>query len=100
MNRRKSPERRPRSARRPITIVLGGVMALALSMLSPGSSRVGAQVSDPCAPPNGNPIVCENQKGGAPASEWDVNGAGDTTIQGFSTDISVNRGQTISFKIN
>ena len=33
-------------------------------------------------------------------SEWDVNGAGSTSIQGFSTDISVNRGATVRFKIN
>ena len=27
-------------------------------------------------------------------------GAGDWTIQGFATSISVNQGQTVSFKIN
>ena len=59
-----------------------------------------AQQPDPCAPPNGNPIVCENQLAGNPASEWDVAGAGDPTIQGFATDISVNRGQTVHFKID
>ena len=48
----------------------------------------------------GNPIVCENQLPGNPASEWDICGAGDSTIQGFATDISVNRGQTVSFKID
>ena len=34
--------------------------------------------------------------------QWDLNsnGAGDPTIQGFATDISVNVGQTISFKID
>src|SRR5258707_448101 len=47
-----------------------------------------------------NPIVAENQLPGNPAAEWDVNGAGDSTIQGFSTDISVDQGQTVSFKIN
>jgi hypothetical protein len=56
--------------------------------------------SDPCSPPNLNPIVCENQKPGDPPSAWDVNGAGDSSIQGFATDISVNRGQTVRFKIN
>src|SRR5215212_8795600 len=53
----------------------------------------------PCDPPIANPVVCENSKAGTPVSEWDINGAGDTTIQGFGTDISVNRGATIAFKI-
>src|SRR5205823_300369 len=47
-----------------------------------------------------NPIVAENCLPGNPESEWDVNGSGDSTIQGFATDISVNRGSTLSFKIN
>ena len=47
-----------------------------------------------------NDIVVENQKQGNPASEWDINGAGSATIQGFATDISVNKGNTIRFKIN
>jgi hypothetical protein len=54
---------------------------------------------NPCAP-DGNPIVCENARAGNPATEWDIGGAGDTSIQGFATDISVNRGDTVSFKIN
>ena len=54
---------------------------------------------DPCSP-GGNPIVCENSKAGNPSSEWDVSGAGDASIQGYATDISVNRGQTVGFKIN
>ena len=47
-----------------------------------------------------NPIVAENALPGTPASEWDVSGAGDPSIQGFGTDISVDRGQTIDFKID
>jgi len=52
-----------------------------------------------CNPPMANDIVCENSKAGSPSSEWDVDGAGDLTIQGFATDISVNQGGTINFKI-
>ncbi len=33
-------------------------------------------------------------------SEWDIDGAGDSGIQGFSTDISVNVGGRIDFKID
>ena len=52
-----------------------------------------------CAAP-GNAIVAENCLPGNPASEWDVSGRGDLSIQGFATDISVNRGGTVSFKVD
>jgi hypothetical protein len=45
-------------------------------------------------------VAQENQLSGTPQSVWDISGAGDTTLQGFSTDISVNQGQTVSFKID
>jgi len=47
-----------------------------------------------------NPIVVENALPGSPQSEWDVAAAGDPSIQGFATDISVNRGSTVDFKID
>ena len=54
-----------------------------------------------------DPAVCRRQSDrgrehepGSPSSEWDVSGAGDLSIQGFATDISVNRGETVSFKID
>ena len=47
-----------------------------------------------------NAIVEENRLSGSPATEWDVNGWGDPTIQGFGHDISINRGETIHFKIS
>ena len=46
-----------------------------------------------------NAIVVENNLPGKPPSEWDIDGAGDPSIQGFATDISVNKGGTIQFKI-
>src|SRR5215510_7311005 len=64
-------------------------------------TSVGAQSQDPfapCNPPSTNPIVCENTKQGTPASQWDISGAGDASIQGFATDISVNRGEIVRFK--
>ncbi|KAB0680368.1 N,N-dimethylformamidase beta subunit family domain-containing protein [Aureimonas leprariae] len=48
----------------------------------------------------GNAISIENQKLGNPESEWGIDGAGSSNIEGFATDISVNHGQTINFKIN
>ena len=47
-----------------------------------------------------NAIEAENCQPGSPASEWDVDGAGDLSIQGFATDISVNVGGTVYFKID
>ncbi len=47
-----------------------------------------------------NPIEAENCLTGTPSSQWDISGAGDASIQGFATDISVNRGSTVSFKID
>jgi hypothetical protein len=54
----------------------------------------------PCDPPVVNPVACENTKPGNPKSEWDVTGAGSTSIQGFTTDISTNVGDTVRFKID
>jgi Domain of unknown function (DUF4082)/Bacterial Ig domain len=54
-----------------------------------------------------NPIVLENQLTGNPDTEWDLSGTGQNSgpgvinfIEGYATDISVNSGQTINFKIN
>ena len=46
-----------------------------------------------------NSIIQENRLPGDPPTEWDINGWGDPTIQGFGHDISINRGETIFFKI-
>jgi phosphodiesterase/alkaline phosphatase D-like protein len=73
-------------------LVLIGGYALAL----PGSATASA--TDPCAAPT-NPIVCENSKPGTDPDVWDISGAGDTTIQGFATDMSINVGSPVSFKI-
>lgn len=54
-----------------------------------------------CSSP-ANAIQAENCNPGNPATEWDIQNstAGDPTIQGFATDISVNAGQTVHFKIS
>ncbi|WP_229793794.1 N,N-dimethylformamidase beta subunit family domain-containing protein, partial [Salinimicrobium marinum] len=46
-----------------------------------------------------NPVVLENSRPGNPASEWQIDGAGDRSIQGYATEISYNRGETARFKI-
>jgi hypothetical protein len=55
--------------------------------------------ADACSAPL-NVIACENAQPGTPESVWDINGAGDDEIQGFATDMSVNAGQTIDFKVS
>jgi hypothetical protein len=47
-----------------------------------------------------NEIVAENALPGNPSTEWDITGAGDPSIQGYATDMSVNQGATISFKVD
>ena len=48
-----------------------------------------------------NAIVTENQRtdGVVPMSQWDLSQPGSTSLQGFTTDISVNHGSTVTFKI-
>jgi hypothetical protein len=80
----------------------GKLAALLLALtvlLTLAASRAEAQTFG-CSPPAVNAIVCENSKAGAPSSQWDISGAGDMSIQGFATDISVNQGQTVHFKVN
>jgi hypothetical protein len=71
-------------------LLCGGAVAL------PSVAR-GEAVAPACS---GNAIVCENQLPGTPDSVWDVTDEGDKDIQGFSTQISVNVGQTVQFKID
>ena len=52
-----------------------------------------------CSAP-ANAIVAENCLAGNPSTDWDISGAGDTTILGFATQISVNKGSAVSFKVN
>jgi hypothetical protein len=47
-----------------------------------------------------NPIVLENQLPGTPRTVWDLSGPGSANIEGFTTDISINHGDTVDFKIN
>jgi hypothetical protein len=50
--------------------------------------------------PTSNAIVLENMKQGTPQSVWDLASGPSTNIEGFTTDISYDLGQTVSFKIN
>jgi len=91
------PSRRSLSTR----VFRGLIIALGLLLWGFSSSVARAQTFG-CTPPMANDIVCENSKPGTSSNVWDVStlDGGDPTIQGFATDISVNQGGTINFKIN
>src|ERR1700758_2620840 len=87
----------PTTAGPPLGTSLRLLALLAISIvttLTPNATAIAA-----CAP-GSNPVVCENSLPGNPASDWDVTGAGDPSIQGFATDISLNLGDTVHFKVN
>ena len=75
-------------------------LILAAGVLPPAFVPTAAAAGTPCGPPVTSVIACENTPPGDPASDWQVSGAGDATIQGYATSMSVNLGETISFKIN
>jgi Domain of unknown function (DUF4082)/Bacterial Ig-like domain/Fibronectin type III domain/Bacterial Ig domain len=76
-----------------LRLAIGLTLGVLLSMLSVVGARPAAAA---CA----NTIACENQLPGDPASDWQVTGIGDSTIQGFATSMSVNAGETENFKIS
>lgn len=81
-----------------VLALVAALNALAGPVALGGPTSAGA--ADPCAP-GGNKIACENSKPGTDPAVWDaIWGAGDESIQGFSTDVSVNVGQRIDFKID
>ncbi len=69
-----------------------------ISIFSAKAGTVTAATA--CDPTVQNPIVCENTLTGNPKSEWDITGIGDSSTQGFASELSVNVGETVAFKIN
>jgi hypothetical protein len=61
-----------------------------------GDARAAAPAG--CARPR-NAIERENCLPGAPSTEWDINGAGDWSIQGFASDISYAAGEVARFMV-
>src|SRR3979411_734419 len=76
-----------RQSRVRLTVAIVAVLALA-----------GGESGRPAVQAVSNPIVVENSLAGT-LDAWDIAGAGDPSIQGFATDISVNTGDTVNFKI-
>ena len=79
-----------------------GIGILSGSVTTPPSTQrsLATQNLAAAAAAASNAIVLENQKQGNPESEWGIDGAGSSNIEGFATDISVDNGKTVSFKIN
>jgi len=73
-------------------------LALMLSYI-PLASLLSVQTAQAACGSPANEIEAENCLTGNPPSEWDVAGAGDGNIQGYATDISVDQGGTIGFKV-
>jgi hypothetical protein len=83
-----------RQSRRPIGLIAVAAVVALLAMPAVASA-------DPfsACPAGPTQIKCENSLPGDPESDWQTQNNGDPTIQGFATQMSVNVGQTVSFKI-
>ncbi len=68
-------------------------------MLVALSANASTAAAVDCLPAD-NEITCENKQPGNPPSEWDVSGPGDPGIQGYATEISVDQGETVDFKVD
>jgi YVTN family beta-propeller protein len=77
----------------------GFLARFAFLVLLVGFAHVEHAAAQSCST---NAITAENCLAGNPASEWDLpgGGIGDGSIQGYASQISVNRGSSISFKID
>ena len=69
-----------------------------LSLFALAYAGLASSAFGTCTAPK-NAIEAENCLLGNPSSDWYVDGSGSSNIQGFTTDISVNVGQTVFFKI-
>src|SRR3954451_24605131 len=90
---RLSRRARGQGRRGTLTKLLAVLVTLGVLAVAPPAAHAA-----PCDPPVTNQVACET-KPGTPPADWQVNGVGDSTIQGFATSMSVTPGQTVSFKI-
>ena len=79
--------------------LLSAALALSFGVVLLVALPAPKSAAAPCDAPVVNEVACENTKAGNPSSEWQISGSGSSSIQGFATDISVNRGSTIGFKV-
>ena len=74
------------------------ILTAAVVLGAPSVSRAADAFSS--CPAGANQIACENALPGDPETDWQIDGTGDPSIQGFATQMSVNVGRPIQFKIN
>ena len=84
--------------RRTLPPALFLLVAIAMSAALPSAGKAAGP--DPCAVPVTNKVACENTKPGDPEEDWAVEGIGQKSIQGYATQMSVDLGQTVNFKID
>ena len=82
-----------------LRLLVRGLLLTAAAFLIMAIAGSKAHAAGPCDS-GGNLVACENTKQGSPSTEWDKISGGGPTIQGFATEISVNVGETVHFKIN
>ena len=103
-----TPEHRPLPQRKWLALSLGVVIIAGLlsSVLAlTGVARAGTTVGPPVGcTGNMNPVQCENLQPGTPQVDSPLSipysSIGDPSIQGFSTSMSVDVGQTVYFKVD
>ena len=77
-------------------IAAAGTVTVVAALLLPVRAEAAG---NPCGPPVLSVIACENSLPGDPESDWKVSGIGDANLQGYATSMSVNVGETVSFKV-
>jgi hypothetical protein len=91
-----------KSTRRPLAAWVSALLFAAVFVaIAPQTAAPPAQAAtNPCAAPVVSAVACENTLTGDPQTDWVISGAGDSTIQGYATQMSVNVGETVTFKVN
>jgi len=80
--------------------VVSFLAAVLLGLVCLVSAAPPASAAGPCGPPVTSVIACEHSLPGDSPNDWQVIDDGASAIQGFATSMSVNAGQTESFKID
>ena len=80
------------------TFTAAAAVAIVAAVVGSPMAARPAGAAGVCGPPVVSVIACENTQPGDAPSDWQVSGAGDAALQGFSTSMSVKGGDVVSFK--